>query len=281
MDLAGILTLLVGLVIIYFYITIAKERKFETIPFIVLIIALAISIITSFDVLKKPISFVPFKLESLLNPWLLFFLFVLIKFLICFWMVALAVGILNPIRIIEYGADLFGIKVSNKYSEQVREIGKNTRIAEEQFNIIVKLSRNIFDRVIKPFEDYILSCPNQPEAIRQLVYDELNKSYINFPNVKIHVISLNEKGYATLDSQLASTVRLLAMEGKPIVEVVNETIGIAIIHGFEDLNAAIVIDTTRQKYEVSDAEICSASTFFVSVATAVLWASKNNITSQK
>jgi len=190
----------------------------------------------------------------------------------------------NRIRIIPIGilvislsfAMIASFSFKNKYYKtreaEVKKLENNTKIAENQFENIVTLNRNILDLILKSYEGYILNAINQADAIRQLVCDVLVKSYSKYPNIKIHVVPLTEKGYSLLDSKTAAFVRLLALENKPLSIIEDDTIGISIIHGFDDLSTAIIIDTTDLNYEISDAEICSASTLFVSIANTIQWA---------
>ena len=194
--------------------------------------------IASFSVFR--IDPTKFKWESLLNPWLLFILNVLITLFACYLIVALSMGILNPKQIAEFEGTLFGLSFKNKYYEtreaEVKKLENNTKIAENQFENIVTLNRNIFDLILKSYEGYILNAINQADAIRQLVCDVLVKSYSKYPNIKIHVVPLTEKGYSLLDSKTAAFVRLLALENKPLSIIEDDTIGISIIHGFDDLS---------------------------------------------
>lgn len=249
--------------------TIKNKLKLFTLS--ICIIALALSLISSYGLLFQQLE--PEKLpQTLLNPQLIFFINVLIKFLIFYWIVAIASGMINPERISKYGAKFLGLEVYNEYAKIAKKIEINADQAENQLNLIVDLNRNVFDFLLKPFENSIVSSEKKTDTIRLLVKDILIKSYANLPRVKIHVIPTTEKGFASLGHKLAAFVRPLAMENRTLTTIENKTIGICIISGTGDLSSVIIIDTTNQNYEISDAEICLAGTFFVSIATSIHWA---------
>lgn len=108
-----------------------------------------------------------------------------------------------------------------------------------------------------------------------MVRDILVMAYERYGNIEIHVIPLVEEEICALGPRLGALVRLTDEEGDiSTVDERNRAVGIAIHHGEDGLSSAIVIDATKERYEVSLAEICAASTLFVSISTAVDWAQR-------
>ncbi|HEY8343808.1 MAG TPA: hypothetical protein VIL66_01275 [Bacillota bacterium] len=264
-------TILLAVIILILVIKNVHD-KVRLITLVICLVALTISVVSSYEILFQP--FEPGQLLplSLLNPQLIFFFNVLVKFLIFYWLVAIATGIINPERIAKYGAKLFGVEVYSEYARKAKEIEDNADKADRQMDLIVELNRNIFDFLLKPFEESIVHAENQADLIRALVKDILVKSYANHPAVKIYVVPLQERGFQTLGEELTAYIRPLALENRALTTIERQTIGIGLIPGLKDLGTAIVIDTSEENYQISDAEICSAGSLFVSIATAVHWA---------
>lgn len=66
-------------------------------------------------------------------------------------------------------------------------------------DLIVELNRNIFDFLLKPFEENIIKAESPAEMIRNLVRDILIKSYYKHPRVRIYVLPLNRRGFWSLE----------------------------------------------------------------------------------
>ena len=260
------------LTVIILTLIIKKTRdKIKKITLSICLIALSLSIISSYGLLFLSFDPEQFHPLDLLNSQLIFLLNVLIKFLIIYWLTAIAFGIINPEKISKYGAKLLGLEIYSEYSKKAKKIEENADKVDKQLDLIVELNRNIFDFLLKPFEESIIKAENQADMIRNLVRDILIKSYYNHPGVKIYVFPLNEKGFLELGEELTAYVRPLALENRPLTTIEKKTIGVGIIPGLEDLSTAIILDTTHENYEISDAEICSACSFFVSIATIIHW----------
>ena len=106
-----------------------------------------------------------------------------------------------------------------------------------------------------------------------MVKDRLVKAYSGFSKIKIYVIPLNNEGYSTLPEHIASFVRLRAYKGKDNTGLENDTIGIGVYFGEEDLSSAIVIDTSEESnYSIMSFDIEMAGSFFVAIANTVSWA---------
>lgn len=259
-------------VIIFIFIIKKIRNKIKIITLSVCLLALAFSLISSYRLLFEP--FVPgqFHPSALLNPELVFLVNVLIKFLIFYLLTVIACGIINSERISKYGAKLLGVEIYSEYTEKAKKIEENADKADRQMDLIVELNRNIFDFLLKPFEESIIKAENPAEMIRNLVRDILIKSYYKHPRVRIYVLPLNRRGFLELGEKLTAYVRPLALENRPLTTIEKKTVGIGIIPGLEDLSTAIIIDTTRENYEISDAEICAACSLFVAIATIIHWA---------
>jgi|GEM_PF-2411808 len=264
-------TILLAIAVLILIIKNVQDR-IKVITLAICLVTLTFSLVSSYGLLFQPIDHQGFKPLSLLNPQLIFFFNVLIKFSIFYWLVAIATGIIDPERIAKYGAKLLGLEVYSEYAKKAKEIEDNADKADRQMDLIVELNRNIFDFLLKPFEEGIVKAERQADLVRALVKDILIKSYANHQQVKIHVIPLHEKGFQVLGEELTAYVRPLTLENRALTTIEERTIGIGIIPGLEDLGTAIVIDTSADNYEISDAEICSAGSLFVSIATAIHWA---------
>jgi len=258
-------------VIIFIFIIKKIRNKIKIITLSVCLLALAFSLISSYRLLFEP--FVPgqFHPSALLNPELVFLVNVLIKFLIFYLLTVIACGIINSERISKYGAKLLGVEIYSEYTEKAKKIEENADKADRQMDLIVELNRNIFDFLLKPFEESIIKAESPAEMIRNLVRDILIKSYYKHPRVRIYVLPLNRRGFLELGEKLTAYVRPLALENRPLTTIEKKTVGIGIIPGLEDLSTAIIIDTTRENYEISDAEICAACSLFVAIATIIHW----------
>lgn len=258
-------------VIIFIFIIKKIRNKIKIITLSVCLLALAFSLISSYRLLFEP--FVPgqFHPSALLNPELVFLVNVLIKFLIFYLLTVIACGIINSERISKYGAKLLGVEIYSEYTEKAKKIEENADKADRQMDLIVELNRNIFDFLLKPFEENIIKAESPAEMIRNLVRDILIKSYYKHPRVRIYVLPLNRRGFLELGEKLTAYVRPLALENRPLTTIEKKTVGIGIIPGLEDLSTAIIIDTTRENYEISDAEICAACSLFVAIATIIHW----------
>ena len=233
-------------VIIFIFIIKKIRNKIKIITLSVCLLALAFSLISSYRLLFEP--FVPgqFHPSALLNPELVFLVNVLIKFLIFYLLTVIACGIINSERISKYGAKLLGVEIYSEYTEKAKKIEENADKADRQMDLIVELNRNIFDFLLKPFEENIIKAENPAEMIRNLVRDILIKSYYKHPRVRIYVLPLNRRGFLELGEKLTAYVRPLALENRPLTTIEKKTVGIGIIPGLDDLSTAILIDTTRE-----------------------------------
>ncbi len=260
------------LTVIIFIVIIKKIRnKIKVITLSICLVALSFSLISSYGLLFEPFDPGQFHPFALLNPQLVFLINVLLKFLIFYLLTAIACGIINPERISKYGAKLLGVEIYSEYTEKAKRIEENADKADRQMDLLVELNRNIFDFLLKPFEESIIKAENPAEMIRNLVRDILIKSYYNHPRVRVYVLPLQKRGFMELGEKLTAYVRPLALENRPLTTIEKKTIGIGIIPGLEDLGTAIIIDTTHENYEISDAEICAACSLFVALATIIHW----------
>ena len=207
----------------------------------------------------------------------MFLLIILIQILIASWIIALLSGLFNPDRIAEFGAKFFGFELSHKYAPgQINYIATGLETLEMQIELIANLNKATLDYIAGPFENAILNAENQANKIRQVVKDVLVKNYEPLPLVKVYVLPLTEAAFQSLPERVASTVRLLNDEGIDISQVEFDTVGVSIHHGSEELGTTIIIDGTDQGYEVTLAELFSASNFFVSLSTIIDWADRSS-----
>ena len=259
-------------VIIFIFIIKKIRNKIKIITLSTCLFALSFSLISSYGLLFEPFDPGQFHPFAFLSPQLVFLISVLLKFSIFYLLTVIACGIINSEKISKYGAKLLGVEIYSEYREKAKRIEENADKADRQMDLIVELNRNIFDFLLKPFEESIIKAENPAEMIRNLVKDILIKSYYNHPRVRIHVLPLTRRGFSELGEKLTAYVRPLALENRPLTTIEKKTIGIGIIPGLDDLSTAIVIDTTHENYEISDAEICAACSLFVALATIIHWA---------
>ena len=237
---------------------------------------LTFAIASSFEVLLSPVA-KPITGWALVSSSLLFTVDVCLKLLIIFWIVALSIGILKPERISEFGAKVFGVEINNKYTKEDVGIAQaGYEQLSDQMAMVADINGMVLEYISGQFEANIISAPDQAEAIRRAVRDILTVAYGRYEDIVIHVIPLVEEKIDALEPRLGAMVRLAGEEGDiSTVDEKNRAVGIAIHHGEGGLNTAIVIDATKkERYEVSLAEICAASTLFVSISTAVDWAQR-------
>ena len=175
-------TILLAVIIIVLLINNVRD-KVRLITLVICLVTLTLSVVSSYEILFQPFDPGQLRPLSLLNPQLIFFFNVLVKFLIFYWLVAIATGIINPERIAKYGAKLLGVM----YSESARkaEIEDNAIKADRQMDLIVELNRNIFDFLLKPSKKASSTLEIRSDLIRAIVKDILVKSYANHPAVNL------------------------------------------------------------------------------------------------
>lgn len=266
--LAAWITVVIGLVIMGFSIWFLRNNKIRLIPIAILIVTLSLSLISSYAILGKSFNAEKFQLLDLLNEPLIFCFNVLVKFLFCFWLVALGMGMLFPERISKIGANVFGVGVDNEFAKDVTTVKINLNEAKKQNDRIVNLNRKIFDQLVKNFEQGILESRDQAETIRNLIKSILVQTY-GSENAAIYVLPINENLYDRIGEKLTALIQPLTLENRTIVKIENNNIGIGIIPSVNESATLIIIDTSKEKYCISDAEICAACSFFVAVVNTV------------
>ena len=112
------------------------SKKIQQIYDIIGILALVTALATSYGILVHP----PAGLSgawTLLIPSVLFFASVLLKLLIVFYTVAILSGLLQPGRILKFGAKLPGFEISNEYA-QIGEAQAKLSETEQNYEMILR-----------------------------------------------------------------------------------------------------------------------------------------------
>ena len=276
-----VLTLIVALIFIgYYYQYQIKPRKAQAKPDVtskfrimflttsVIVFALA----SSYRVLFTPVRTVQ-GVWAILSPPLLFVLVLFLKILLLCWIIRLLTMLFKPELLSEFGAKFFGFEIHQKYNPQ--QIQDGLRKIEKQLDILARLNGSALTIISTPFERYFLQSENRADRIRQLVKDVLIDVYETLPEVKIYVIPFTDAGIGQLPEVLAAKVRLKSIEKVNSTQVENDRIGMSIHHGTQGSETVIIIDTTKQNYDLSLAEITAAAHLFVSMATILDWAVKS------
>lgn len=265
-------TVLVGIIIAIICLIFIKNKS-RLLTVVIGIVLIDFAFISSFNMLSLKIKS-PADMVYIINPSIIFLLSVFLKILIGFWIIALVVGLFKPERISEFGAKFFGIELSHKYSADMLIIKESQEKLEKQIAIINDLNKEILEYLSGPFEGHIIQTKDKAKTIRQIVKGILTKVYLgSCPQIKIYAIPLNEESIEALNEPLSSIVLNLYLENVDVSTIEKDKIGIGIHHGEEDLGTAIIIDATLQEdYNLILAEICAASSLFVSVSTAIDWA---------
>jgi hypothetical protein len=254
-----------------------KLREFVAIS--ICAVGLVFAVLTSLPILKTPIPIdninnKHFGLERFLTSDVQFLLFLLIKCVIIFIITMMGFYILNIKRMVEHSTKVGPFELNGKWQE-ADLIAENTKKASSHFDLLVELSQNIYKKTVSEFEKDIIAAPDQAEAIRNMVEGVLKDSYFNQKKnrVVIHVKPLTEKGLGELSPKQADFIRDYVKtngDEQPCILKMNSMTKIAIIPG-DDLTSVIVIDTTKQDYEVTDVEIFSAAQFMTAVAIIIQW----------
>ena len=87
-------TILLAVIIIVLLINNVRD-KVRLITLVICLVTLTLSVVSSYEILFQPFDPGQLRPLSLLNPQLIFFFNVLVKFLIFYWLVAIATGIIN------------------------------------------------------------------------------------------------------------------------------------------------------------------------------------------
>jgi len=265
-----VLTSLLALAWLYHRYRVCKNSS-RFLASIIGILAITVALGSSYNILLQPVS-EPSKAWAAIANSIVFPVVIFLKLLVFFLIVTIINGLFKPERISEFGAKFLGIEFNQKYTQE--EVG-NAKLGldklQQQLNVSAELNAAVLEYLAGPFEEKLSNMADPAAAIRQAVKDVLIRTYAAFSEINIFVVPLTSEGITLLDEKQAATLRLLASEGLDLVTIEHETVGIGIHHGSDGLGTAIVIDATKQDYEVSVSEICAASTLFVAISTAVDW----------
>lgn len=245
--------------------------------------AVAASLIGSYGTLLHP-GTAPPQLGSLLNPFTLFLLNVLVTLLAFFLIVIVVIGLLDPWRA-EITAKLLGAEFSYKmkYRQSLdqyeREADETNQLLTRTFEafkdledwagVIFRLNAAVLSYLDSPYLEMLASAADPPSAVRRAVKDVLVDAYADMrDSVAVHVAALNDREIEAMGEVLAARIRLSLREEAGVTTIKNGT-GIAVHYREGGFDTAIVLEG-RGGYEVTPAEIAAASTLFVAVADAVI-----------
>jgi hypothetical protein len=211
-------------------------------------------------------------LYSLLTPSLIFIGVTTLKLLAGFWIFAIAISIFYWEHISEQGAKIFGIEIQQKFNRQELD---NARSGIEIVRTQIKLLSNLHDYIYKfsisSFKRLILESEAIPDKVRNEVNNILVLAYQNnFPKVEIKVLPIDEQTINSLEPRIKAPVETLLNRDEPdSIDIEYENLGIGIHRGYEGLETIIIIDTSKEGYEISLAEIESAGNLFLSIANTI------------
>jgi len=151
--------------------------------------ALVTAVATSYGILANPAVGLT-GIWSLLVPSIQFLAAVLIKLLIIFYSIAILSGLLQPGRILKFGAKIPGFEFNNELAQIDEAVGKLGE-TERNYDLIANLNEMILDYVASPFEGSILNSTDPAEEIRQqtrqvLLYSVPKPSGGQYPRCAIH-----------------------------------------------------------------------------------------------
>lgn len=241
-------------------------------------VLLCLILISSYQILTSPLQMTKVSdFLLLLDKQTLFFLVVLLKLAVVFWIVMFVMCYFHPERITKAQAKVGNFEVSQEFAdpEKIISITEGSKRVFQQIKIITRLNRTVLDFIAQPFEVDILKAENIPDAIRGEVHKTLCEVYKRYLKIKIYVMELTEGNLTSLEPTLYSRIKRrwdeAVHEGEDVGYVEEDIpIGIAVHRGTEGLSTAIIIDASQQKnYELSNAELAAASTLFVAVSSNI------------
>ncbi len=211
-------------------------------------------------------------LYSLLTPSLLFLGITALKLLAGFWIFAITISIFDWNRITEQGVKIFGIEINNKFNRQeINNARMGIEIVKKQIELLSDLHDYIYKFSISAFKESILGSGAIPEKVRNEIYNILIMAYQNsFPKVDVKVLPIDLDMIAGLEPRIKAPVETLLHKNETdLIDIEYENLGIGIHRGYEGLETLIIIDTSKEGYEISLAEIESAGNLFLSIANTI------------
>ena len=212
-------------------------------------------------------------LYSLISPSLIFMFVTALKLLAGFWIFAIAISIFNWNHISEQGAKIFGIEINQKFDRQ--ELNKarvGVNIIQTQIKLLSDLNKYIYTFSVSDFKETVLESDSVPDKVREIIKSILVRAYQNnFPEVEIFVLHLNNESINKLDPRISAPVKMLIdKEENDLIWTEYDTLGIGVHRGFEGLETLVIIDTSKEGYDISLAEIETAGNLFLSIANVIV-----------
>lgn len=188
-----------------------ETNKFQTVLLIFLMTGIVIS---SYDLLDAPpvtTTFSSWLLTYLSNRWVAFFLAILIKTFLAYWITYFVSAIFNQEKIVKTAAKIFGIEFSQELStEDVIKAQRGYERLNEQLETLTALNEEIAGYLSSAFEQEILaeSYEQTFANLRAKIKNILLTAYANIDGIKIEVIPAEQNGLYQLEGKLAALVEV-------------------------------------------------------------------------
>ncbi|HEY8392852.1 MAG TPA: hypothetical protein VIL83_09005 [Capillibacterium sp.] len=250
-----------------------ETNKFQTVLLIFLMTGIVIS---SYDLLDAPpvtTTFSSWLLTYLSNRWVAFFLAILIKTFLAYWITYFVSAIFNQEKIVKTAAKIFGIEFSQELStEDVIKAQRGYERLNEQLETLTALNEEIAGYLSSAFEQEILaeSYEQTFANLRAKIKNILLTAYANIDGIKIEVIPAEQNGLYQLEGKLAALVEVTW--NKRDIATINQKVGVIAYSMVSGLETIIVIDPRAAEYELTDAEIWSVSAFLAAIVSIIGWA---------
>ena len=134
------------------------------------------------------------------------------------------------------------------------------------------LNKYIYTFSVSDFKETVLESDSVPDKVREIIKSILVRAYQNnFPEVEIFVLPLNNESINKLDPRISAPVKMLIdKEENDLIWTEYDTLGIGVHRGFEGLETLVIIDTSKEGYDISLAEIETAGNLFLSIANVIV-----------
>lgn len=238
-------------------------------------------VISSYDILDSPptsANLYSLLLSYLNNRWVAFFVAILIKTFLAYWITYFVSGMFKQGKIIKTVTKLFGIEFSQVLStEDVTKAQRGYERLNEQLETLTILNEEIASYLSSSFEkDILADSPEQTvENLRNKIKKILLTVYANINGIRINVIPADKSAINQLEEKLAAIVEV-TWNGMDI-STINQKVGIIAYSMVSGLETIIVIDPRGTEYELTDAEIWSISGLLASFVSIIGWALQSKL----
>lgn len=268
-ELLWIATIVTTMIILSF-LTLFKRKQVN------LWFSYLMAIMTDFILISTYYDFYVMKVGGPKGAWawisgsLIFLLVIFLKVLLCFIIYSLIVFMAKPENMSEFVAKFCGIEI--QYKRNVNSALENMKESKRQIEFITAINDAMLQFLSSSFEQQIVFADDIYEKIRDEVRTILEAVYVKTA-IEIFVIPISDEGYQVLERKLKSLVKLKYNRGYDIATIDRDRIGIGIYRAGGGINdSAIVIDTTKEGYTLTAAEMASISNLYVAISTIINWA---------